>query len=158
MKIRTNFVSNSSTSSFVCLICGNQEAGSDCASAHDYGFTHCENGHCMCEDHVNEKDKDNEPTIAEMKEKLIELEYSKKEDLEEMDNYDIEASYEDMMLENDDDELTEDKCPICQFKNLVLQHAAVYLMDKYNISEKNLLAELKGKYKTYDEFEKLLKF
>lgn len=44
MKIRTGFVSNSSSSSFICSICGETESGYD-ASPEDLGMKRCENGH-----------------------------------------------------------------------------------------------------------------
>lgn len=52
MKIRHGFVSNSSTSSFLCMVCGNMEAGSDCVGMSDYGFGACENGHEFCLEHI----------------------------------------------------------------------------------------------------------
>jgi hypothetical protein len=52
MKIRSGFVSNSSTSSFICDICGANGAGSDCAGIDEYGFCKCVNGHTICLDHL----------------------------------------------------------------------------------------------------------
>ena len=49
MKIRNGFVSNSSSSSFTCEICGNSESGFD-ASPYDLGFVVCINDHIICED------------------------------------------------------------------------------------------------------------
>ena len=47
MKYRKDFVTNSSSSSFVCEICGNVDSGYDC-SASELGFAECVNGHCFC--------------------------------------------------------------------------------------------------------------
>ena len=44
MKIRMGFVSNSSTSSFICNICGEIEADRDCCLS-DFDMIECENGH-----------------------------------------------------------------------------------------------------------------
>ena len=44
MKIRTGFVSNSSTSSFICEICGGTEAGMD-ISLSEVGMIECQTGH-----------------------------------------------------------------------------------------------------------------
>ncbi len=52
MKIRTGFVSNSSSTSFECQICGHTEVGHDSCGIEDFGFNRCINGHTICEDHV----------------------------------------------------------------------------------------------------------
>ena len=44
MKIRSGFVSNSSTTSFICSVCGEVETGQD-ACAEDFGMSECDRGH-----------------------------------------------------------------------------------------------------------------
>ena len=56
MKVRRGFVSNSSSSSFVCVICDNVESGYD-ASLNDVGICECDNGHTMCQDHIPNYDE-----------------------------------------------------------------------------------------------------
>ena len=51
MKTRKGFVSNSSTTSFTCEVCGESWAGSDSLSYVDTGFLSCINGHVICEEH-----------------------------------------------------------------------------------------------------------
>ena len=51
MKIRKGFVSNSSSSSFICDVCGTAESGWD-YSLSDAGMYECENGHTFCESHI----------------------------------------------------------------------------------------------------------
>jgi len=46
MKRRKGFVSNSSTSSFVCCVCGSIESGMDLCMS-DVDMFQCEAGHCM---------------------------------------------------------------------------------------------------------------
>jgi len=53
MKIRSGFVSNSSSSSFVCNVCGTVESGMD-MSASDFDMETCCNGHTFCLDHAND--------------------------------------------------------------------------------------------------------
>lgn len=61
MKIRIGFVTNSSSSSYVCDICGNEQSGYD-MSLEDAYMVQCSNGHTFCEDHILEgfKRVDNE--------------------------------------------------------------------------------------------------
>ena len=49
MKIRAGHVSNSSSSSFTCDVCGHTESGWD-ACLSDVGMYECMNGHTFCVD------------------------------------------------------------------------------------------------------------
>ena len=51
MKIRTGFVSNSSSSSFICDFCGREDSGMDYC-LEDVEMFECENGHTFCEDEI----------------------------------------------------------------------------------------------------------
>ena len=51
MKIRKGFVSNSSSSSFVCDVCAEAESGWD-IGLEDADMFQCENGHTFCRDHT----------------------------------------------------------------------------------------------------------
>jgi len=55
MKIRNGFVSNSSTSSFICDFCGDVTADRD-LSMEDAGMLKCENGHLFCNAHEDVPD------------------------------------------------------------------------------------------------------
>jgi hypothetical protein len=57
MKIRKGFVSNSSSSSFICDVCGTAESGRD-YSLEDAGMYECENGHIFCDTHILNIDDD----------------------------------------------------------------------------------------------------
>jgi len=46
MKIRNGFVSNSSTSSFTCAVCGGIQSGYD-MELNDFEMSRCENGHII---------------------------------------------------------------------------------------------------------------
>ena len=55
MKKRLGFVSNSSSSSFICEVCGHIESGWD-LSLDEARMYECEKGHVYCEDHQLSKD------------------------------------------------------------------------------------------------------
>ena len=76
MKIRNGFVSNSSSSSFVCEICNMKQTGWD-ISLEEVDMSCCENNHTFCNSHLldpNNFDKlydifsdiDNLPSIDEV--------------------------------------------------------------------------------------------
>jgi len=53
MKIRKGFVSNSSSSSFICDVCGEKFTGYD-ASPSEFGCSVCPNEHIICSDHLKD--------------------------------------------------------------------------------------------------------
>lgn len=81
MKIRSGFVSNSSSSSFMCDVCGRTESGWD-ACLRDFGMVECVNGHEFCEEHLlakaeaekhDENDEEEEEDEYEVAEKRCPL-------------------------------------------------------------------------------------
>ena len=62
-KIRLGFVSNSSSSSFICCLSGEEMSGRD-ISLSDCGMTQCSNGHVIMEEYKLES---KDPSIKELK-------------------------------------------------------------------------------------------
>lgn len=58
MKVRLGFVTNSSSSSFICEVCGDTSSGWDMCLSESY-MSECENGHIVCNCHIDtEKHKE----------------------------------------------------------------------------------------------------
>lgn len=131
MKFRSGFVTNSSSSSFICDVCGETTSGYDMTLSDAYMYE-CKNGHTFCESHIL---KNLNKTIL----KGIDSDDENAEDDYEGERYDINPIY----------------CPICQFKALQKEDALKYLLKKLQITEKDLLNELKG---TFSSYENLLEY
>ena len=170
MKIRINYVSNSSSSSFICDVCGREEIVYD-ATARDVHMIQCENGHTFCEEHQIPF----EHTVNSFKEylkqnlftsymtdetlKMFEDFYDTEFDnIDDMNNYPdfnkIQDYYEDCVADIGEDHHV---CPICTFKNIKLADGYKYLLKKYNITEKDLLEEFSNEFKSYDELKDYIK-
>lgn len=162
MKIRNGFVSNSSSSSFTCDVCGETQSGMD-MSRSEAGMVECENGHTFCESH---EIANTSISIEEKRKKLLtdveESSYYKTRprekavELDTISNYtddEVDESYKDKC---DDDGQSAESCPICTFKDLDESRALHYLLQKNGLTVKTLLEELKSKFPTYVDFKKFV--
>lgn len=170
MKIRTSYVSNSSSSSFICNVCGREESGYD-MSYEDVGMKRCENGHIFCESHelldieTVDSIKDflkrhydeswmHEEIIKQWRE-FFEKPFSSVEEMENAEGTEfVWDEYNDLISDVGCDY---HKCPICQFDVLKKDEGLKYLLKKYNLTEKDVLNELKNQFKDYDEFYDYIK-
>ena len=160
MKIRNGFVSNSSSSSFTCDVCGESQSGMDMGLS-EAGMFECENGHTCCESHQLET---NEVSTDEKRKRLLsEVEDSsyyktrpreKAVELDEIANLDeseVDERYEDVVSDGGH---AAQECPICMFQKLDQTLAFRYLLRKFDMTEATLLDELKTKFPTFAEFQK----
>ena len=136
MKYRKDFVTNSSSSSYICEICGCCESGFDLGLS-DCEMNECVNGHIFCDEH--------KLPISETKENLaksiLEDEYNKLTK-EELDDMDIEELF-DKKYYDGRYEVPEYVCPICQFIEYSESDLAKYLLKEYKISREEVFAEIK---------------
>ena len=148
MKFRKDFVTNSSSSSYVCEICGRDETGYD-LSLCDCDMYECVNGHVFCCDEALEK-----PTKKEMLQMILENEWNKEkwdreirshrdfleEELADMDEDDL---FEEFCSDGYNYGVPECMCPICQFIEYSEYDLSAYLLKQYGVSREEVFAEVK---------------
>lgn len=137
MKIRSGFVSNSSSSSFICDVCGASEGGFD-ISLSDVNMCMCEEEHVFCTRHaVNTDLKDYEEYFEEDR---MPVDFN---------------SYIDKAYGND---ILKIYCPICQFKSLSKDDLLKYMMKELNFkSMDDMFNRIKEKFESYDDFRSYIK-
>lgn len=154
MKIRKCHVTNSSSSSFICDICGREESGYDMCLSEAYMFE-CVNGHIFCTDEAIEN---TDEVIKLIFDQELHLEKNNgREDYteEELRSWEFEKLvrfYSDGYYD-----VPECICPICQFEHYTDRDMVEYLLKKYNLKEEDVLRDWKLLFKNYDNFEKYLK-
>jgi hypothetical protein len=129
MKIRHGFVSNSSTSSFSCCLCGEEFTGWD-ASPSEFDCSTCVNEHIMCNKHL---EKLPPPRI-----KGCHHEFDRD------NNAFCSQCGEEAWKETDEFELDERTCPICRFEDYDPSEMAKYLERTRKISRDEAFAEIKA--------------
>ena len=151
MKFRKDFVTNSSSSSYVCEICGRTESGWDLGLS-ECDMMQCINGHVFCCDEALEM-----PSKAEMIKTILENEYNIKTKYNYFSRGYIETVYsEEQLLEMDNSDLFYDfynpeghyevpecVCPICQFIEYSEYDLSAYLLKEYKIPRDEVFAEVK---------------
>jgi hypothetical protein len=145
-KFRLSFVTNSSSSSYICEICGRHEEGWD-ISLSEIEMFECENGHIFCEDEAVET-----PNYKEYLEECLKDEADKLAKLSDMGEDELESMAYDYELRY---YLPEKYCPICQFISYSEYDMARYLEKTKGISRDEVFAEVKKtnkrRKKLYDE-------
>jgi len=128
MKVRKGFVSNSSSSSFVCDVCGESVSGMD-MSYDEAEMVCCTNGHDFCEVHLLGKNT------------LDVLQDEDREDFDEDWRYDVPSEY----------------CPICQMNKIIDGDFVNYFLKLSGKTRDEMTEELKKYFKTFDEFKEFIK-
>lgn len=148
MKFRKDFVTNSSSSSYVCEICGRTESGWDmCLS--ECEMMECVNGHVFCCDEALET-----PNKQELIKMILENEWNKERwncDIHDYKDYseeelmvmDQDILFEKFCSENGYYDVPECMCPICQFIEYSEYDLSAYLLKEYGISREEVFAEVK---------------
>lgn len=146
MKFRKDFVTNSSSSSYVCEICGRTESGWDIGLS-ECDMMECVNGHVFCCDEALEM-----PDKKEMIKVIFENEWNKEvyygggyKDYteEELQKLDEDELFETFCSEDGYYDVPEFLCPICQFIEYSEFDLSKYLLKEYGVSRDEVFAEVK---------------
>ena len=148
MKFRKDFVTNSSSSSYVCEICGRTESGFDlCLS--DAEMMECVNSHTFCREEALKR-----PSKKDLIKMILENEWNKdtwdstlkgrrdytEEELITMEEDDL---FDKFCSEGGYYEVPECVCPICQFIEYSEYDLSAYLLKEYGIPRDEVFAEVK---------------
>ena len=131
MKIRKGFISNSSSTSFVCDVCGEDVSGMD-MGLEDAGMYQCENDHTFCREHV-------------LDEEALEKRLSGGEGEDEDTLYDLIY------------ELPEQYCPLCHFEQVSDADLITYLLKEAGKQQEDVAKEMKDKFPNYTAFREYVK-
>lgn len=137
MKIRNGFVSNSSSSSFICDVCGAEASGWD-MSMDEAGTVQCVNGHMFCEDHLDDMTEDDKNAI---KQELIDryLEYLRKNNPDATED-DVPSYAADEWGYN----ISASHCPICNRTVIRDQDMTEFLLQKFSLTRDAVKEEMRA--------------
>jgi hypothetical protein len=150
MKIRNGFVSNSSTSSFICDVCGEEYTGWD-ASPFDsnYDCSVCENGHNICNEHLNgDYDKDDECQLLEKFCPICQF--------KDYSNYEMATYLEKTRKISRDEVFAKIKAVNKRRRKLYDEEYINYVLDKNSLTDDDVINEIKEKFQVYKEYRKFL--
>lgn len=125
MKVRKGFVSNSSSSSYICDVCGEDVSGMD-IGLEEAEMYECVNQHTFCEHHALDGEK-----------------------LEEMFNDDEKEAHELSDLRY---ELPEQFCPLCNFESVSDADLIRYLLRWTGQTREQVAKTLRDVYPNYTAF------
>lgn len=140
MKYRKDFVTNSSSSSYICEVCGREESGFD-LSLEEAEMVECTNGHIICDEDLLDIPRDFmiRELVAYYEKDLDE--YRSKEELYGMSNDGLRELFFGMDYGRSG--IAEDFCPICQFIEYSNHDLARYLEKEYKVSRDEVFAQVK---------------
>ena len=156
MKIRNGFVTNSSSSSFVCEVCGAIKSGYE-MSLEEAGMLECDHGHIFCKNEMRIPAREELviffEIIAKDEPEYLGSDYQLFIDPEKMDMVEIPEYLASVMGVDDIKEyaskitdwfrLPEYFCPICSFERYMDYDLRRFLKKEYKVSESEVKKHMK---------------
>jgi hypothetical protein len=140
MKIRNGFVSNSSSSSFVCDVCGEDVSGMDMGIA-DAEMIECTYSHVVCDSHAKNLQEHFDTCDAKEEEKRKEKE-AKGEKW--YGGYSGDRRYD----------VPPRHCPLCNLEGLCSSDELAYYRMRFGMDNEDVLEDIIETFKDYPSFIK----
>jgi len=168
MKIRKGYVSNSSSSSFICDISGGIEVGYD-LTMEDADMWECENGHTMYDSYVK-YDSEKELVLEYLRNDLVisksssyrddhaEIEYII-EEIDKVSETDFDINDYENFIEYGDlrYKLPAKFCPICSMEKFKKDELITFLLKETNTTLVEISLKIKEQFNDYDSFKNFIK-
>lgn len=159
MKYRKGFVTNSSSSSFICDVCGRMESGYD-ADLSDFDMVQCECGATYCIEHkitnITRKHKINYIKLHSEPSHFIPFDKTSDEAIDKL-LLELGLDLEDETLDGrnfDDYEYPSIFCPFCNLEELYPNDIIHYLLKGTGKTIPMVKKEIANKFASYEEFRK----
>ena len=162
MKIRNGFVSNSSSSSFICEVCGRIEAGMD-LEIENADMFECEKGHIIC------IDKALFPIFNSYSKKK-KINYLLHEFHNDSELYPLNIKELQKAVNNEDQNKINlalkkcrissyptSYCPICQFTEINTQDVLNFFLRCHNTTLDEINKDIRNRFSSYEDFQKFIK-
>lgn len=148
-KIRKCFVSNSSSSSFICEICGETQTGYD-LDLSDIVFVNCENEHLICDEHLI--NVDGEVEYADQYEEYVKSKHCPICQFEEYSQSELARYLVKEFGISKELVFSEIKAVNKRRKKLYDNEYIEYVFKKHNLTDDMVLENLKERFKEYKNF------
>lgn len=159
MKIRSGFVSNSSSSSFICKVCGTLEGGYN-VSLQDCGMERCQAGHTFCQCHMTGKTTSSFEERKEWARDSVKAHKYKSQESKDRIISRINSAFDDDELDEvvaeEIDGVSPHKCPICSFESVDADDLFCWYLKKNGLTVEQLASSLKREFGSYPKFKEFL--
>lgn len=152
MKIRTGFVSNSSTTTYICDVCGNVVA-EEYIWLDDANMLTCRDGHTICENHSKIMSLSPKEKLACMCEAMTTPVVMSMLKDDEADDGVINSIWDSEFNRQFREGIPTELCPICTMKSIRKEDILRYLLKKNGLEANDVRVEMRNKFKTHSDFK-----